>query len=132
MAGRGQQNKRCCKPQISTSLLNCGNPNAYCRKVKFAVRRTNTIQQKNRSFAAFLFKFCLHCNWCSCLNDTFLRIFWVWKQKISIQFYSNFSAGNMAKRDYQLLKGQRLLLRIKRSAPPPKKKKQIKKKTTKI
>ena len=31
VAARGQKNKRCCKRQILTSLLNCGNPNAYYR-----------------------------------------------------------------------------------------------------
>ena len=53
----GQKNKRCSKRQILTSLLSCGNPNAYHRHVKFSVRRANTIQQKNQGVAAFLFKF---------------------------------------------------------------------------
>ena len=51
-----------------------GNPNAYYRNVKFAVRRAYTIQQKNRGVAAFLFKFCcfnLHCNWCSRLRHQY-------------------------------------------------------------
>ena len=71
MAARGQKNERCCKRQTLTSRLNCGNPNAYYRNVKFAVQRATTIQQKNRGVAAFLFKFCffnLHCSWCICLR----------------------------------------------------------------
>ena len=68
-----RKSKRCCKRQILTSLLNCGNPNACYRNVKFAVQQAKTIpvHQKNRGVAAFLFEFCsfsLHCSWCSCLR----------------------------------------------------------------
>ena len=71
VAARGRKNKRCCKRQNLTSLLNCGNPNAYYRNVKFAVQRAKTTHQKNQGVAAFLFKFCffsLYCSWCSCLR----------------------------------------------------------------
>ena len=77
MAALGQKNKRCYKRHISESLLNCGNPNAYYRNVKFAVQRAKTIQQKNRGVAAFLFKFCvfnLHCSWCSCFRHKKITI----------------------------------------------------------
>ena len=71
MTARSQKNKRCCKRQVLTSLLNCGNPNAYYRNVKFAVQLAKTTHQKNRCIAAFLFKFCflsLYCSWCSCIR----------------------------------------------------------------
>ena len=60
VAARGQKNKRCCKRQIFTSLLNCGNPNANYRNVKFAVPRAKTIHQKKSRCCSIQIKSSLH------------------------------------------------------------------------